>query len=260
MERSLIAFDSIFPNISIWPVFLDHVDKAMREIGSPVFLEPSEISERLLESFQIAFPDAPSDCMQISTDASAYVFKDHPLLIDNIDPQLWHYKLGVFQEMNLIRESLGETAVGHFVEIPVAFSRYRDHAMLLTLLNINDINIKRFLGSLQNTLSKSCNLYLSGTRVGEYIFLSLKDIFPNLPATNISTEAEWQTHINSMKTGGIIFISPTSGVDTDLMWKFNKDPPPECDISFKSSVWTHKLTLLKESETFTNHHGLQWFN
>ena len=56
------------------------------------------------------------------------------------------------------------------------------------------------------------------------------------------------------------FISPTSGVDTDLMWEFNKDPPPECDISFKSSVWIHKLTLLKESETFINHHGLQWFN
>jgi hypothetical protein len=257
MQRSLIAFDSIFPTTELWQKFLrDIVDSI--DNHTLVLLNESRLSRRLMDSLTMFSENNVAISTDPAHDVNVYTFQDHPLLsYKAFSADMWEYKIGVFRELLLIRPALGliETD-NHFLETEIDFSRHKDHAMLLGLFELNDIKLNSLVEEVTSVLEgkKWINIVIKGNQVGDIIYETLKEAFPTLPYALVATEADGASYLmgaNSEHT--LIRILPTANCTPPAhvpVFDFSQEVPPGCDVTFRSSVWFHKLKLYKASLQF----------
>ncbi len=259
MQRSLIAFDNIFPDVSDWDEFLRDIHQSV-ENGLPVYLSDSRLSRLLLDSLNEAFPrnSVMIDIFESKTlEPAYYIFKDHPLLsYKPFSSDMWQYKLGVFKELMDIRTELGLKEDAHFVETDVNFSRHRDHAMLLALFELNSLKVTDLLAEVQKCIKYPWyTIVIRGGKVADQMYETMSLAFANkLNSATIGTEQDAAAY----KLGE--YKQPLLRVlDSANLWMmgnnvkefvFSETVPLEVDISFKPSVWQHKLELFSAGETF----------
>ena len=227
MERSLIAFDNIFPDVSVWQDFLKDIVSSIDQ-QTEICFERSSLGTLLRDSLLEAFPTANVILIDAAlvADGECYVFRDHPLLsVKTFLPAMWEYKLGVFRELVTIRLQLGLEPEKHYVESIVDYSRHRDHAMLLALLEQNNIPLNRIVTALVNIQNDPYGqLFIRGdTKTADVIYASLVQVYGEKVGQILITDVdEWAAYKQGTERKGLLRVYNTvPEITEDHVFTFN---------------------------------------